>query len=254
MNYLSGIEAAFTNYIGETSIDELKNTITEKPMILIAGDQLTGKSTQAQKLAMHFNADFRSVGMLFREAASNRGITVAEQARLLLTERGIDVEIDYKTCQMIAGNTIQSKLAVIEGRQPAYMGSFMASLGKKNIVRLYFQCSIREQALRFLRREFGEPAYQIGKAQIPRGDYDTLESLRSEIENLELDGSSVVIDQFMENQNRDEDDRHRYSGLYGFDYGNLEGYDIILNTNEKEPDEVFDEVLRELESFGFRAD
>ena len=40
----------------------------------------------------------------------------------------------------------------------------------------------------------------------------------------------------MENQNRDEDDRHRYSGLYGFDYGNLEGYDIILNTNEKEPD------------------
>ena len=155
---------------------------------------------------------------------------------------------------MIAGNTLPSKLAVIEGRQPAYMGSFMASLGKKNIVRLYFQCSIREQALRFLRREFGEPAYKIGKAQIPRSDYDTLESLRSEIENLELDGSSAVIDQFMENQNRDEDDRHRYSGLYGFDYGNLEGYDIVMNTNEKEPDEVFDEVLKELESFGFRAD
>ena len=69
-----------------------------------------------------------------------------------------------------------------------------------------------------------------------------------------MDGSSAVVDQFMENQNRDEDDRHRYSGLYGFDYGNLEGYDIILNTNEKEPDEVFGEVLRELESFGFRAD
>ena len=84
MDYLSGIEAAFTNYIGETSIDELKNTITEKPMILIAGDQLTGKSTQAQKLAEHFDGDFRSVGMLFREAASNRGITVAEQALSLI--------------------------------------------------------------------------------------------------------------------------------------------------------------------------
>ena len=254
MDYISGIEAAFTKYIGESSIDELRNAITEKPMILIAGDQLTGKSTQAKKLAEHFGGDFRSVGMLFREAASNRGITVAEQARLLLTERGIDVEIDYKTCLMIAGNTIQSKLAVIEGRQPAYMGSFMASLGKENIVRLYFQCSIREQALRFLRREFGEDAYQTGKSEIPRKDYDNLESLRFEIENLELDGSAVVIDQFMENQNRDEDDRHRYSRLYRFDYGNLEGYDIILNTNEKEPDEVFNEVLKELESFGFRAD
>ncbi len=254
MDYISGIGTAFTKYIGESSIDELRDAINEKPMILIAGDQLTGKSTQAQNLAEHFGGDFRSVGMLFREAAANRGITVAEQARLLLTERGIDVEIDYKTCQMIAGNTIQSKLAVIEGRQPAYMGSFMASLGKKNIVRLYFQCSIREQALRFLRREFGEAAYQVGKAEIPRNDYENLESLRSEIENLELDGSSLVIDQFMENQNRDEDDRHRYSGLYGFDYGNLEGYDIIQNTNEKEPDEVFNEVLKELESFGFRAD
>tara|TARA_B100001123_G_scaffold182057_1_gene208355 strand:+ start:980 stop:1744 length:765 start_codon:yes stop_codon:yes gene_type:complete len=254
VDYISGIEAAFSKYIGESSIDSLRKAITEKSMILIAGDQLTGKSTQAQKLAEYFGGDFRSVGMLFREAASDRGITVAEQARLLLTERGIDVEIDYKTCQMIAGNTIQSKLAVIEGRQPAYMGSFMASLGKKNIVRLYFQCSIREQALRFLRREFGEAAYQIGKAQVPKNDYDNLESLKSEIENLELDGSSAVIDQFMENQNRDEDDKHRYSGLYGFDYGNLEGYDIVMNTNEKEPDEVFDEVLKELESFGFRAD
>jgi len=254
VDYISGIEAAFSKYIGESSIDALRKAITEKSMILIAGDQLTGKSTQAQKLAEYFGGDFRSVGMLFREAASGRGITVAEQARLLLTERGIDVEIDYKTCQMIAGNTIQSKLAVIEGRQPAYMGSFMASLGKKNIVRLYFQCSIREQALRFLRREFGEAAYQIGKAQVPKNDYDNLESLKSEIENLELDGSSAVIDQFMENQNRDEDDKHRYSGLYGFDYGNLEGYDIVMNTNEKEPDEVFDEVLKELESFGFRAD
>ena len=121
MDYISGIEAAFRKYIGENSINELKSAITEKPMILIAGDQLTGKSTQAKSLAEHFGGAFRSVGMLFRKAAANRGITVAEQARLLLTERGIDVDIDYKTCKMIAGNEIQSNLAVIEGRQPAYM-------------------------------------------------------------------------------------------------------------------------------------
>ena len=252
VDYISGIEAAFKTYIGDTSVEELKNTITEKPMILIAGDQLTGKSTQAQRLAEHFGGAFRSVGMLFREAAVKRGISVAEQARLLLTERGIDVDIDYKTCQMIAGNKIQSNLAVIEGRQPAYMGSFMASLGKKHIVRLYFQCSIREQALRFLRRESGEAAYQTGKSQIPNKKYGNLEELRTEIQVLDIGGE--VIDQFMENQNRDEDDRHRYSGLYGFDYGNLEGYDIILDTNNKEPEEVFEEVLKELESFGFRAD
>ena len=75
-------------------------------MILIAGDQLTGKSTQAKNLANYYQGTFYSVGNLFREVAAQRGITVAEQAKLLLTERGIDVEIDYKTCEMISGNKV----------------------------------------------------------------------------------------------------------------------------------------------------
>ena len=223
-------------------------------MILIAGDQLTGKSTQAKRLADYWGGSFYSVGSLFRQAAKDRGITVAEQARLLLVERGIDVDIDYKTCQMITGAKIKSNFGVIEGRQPAYMGSFMESLGKKNLVRLYFQCSIREQALRFLRREAGEDAYSIGKNQIPRGDYDNLEALEVEIKHLDIENKQKIMSDFIENQSRDEDDRHRYSGLYGFDYGNLEGYDIVLNTNDKEPEAVFEDVIKELGNLGFRAD
>ena len=253
MDYITGIETAFKTYIGEESITTLKNNITEKPMILIAGDQLTGKSTQAKRLADFFEGSFHSVGSLFREAAKKRGITVAEQARLLLVERGIDVEIDYKTCQVITGADIDSNLGVVEGRQPAYMGSFMASLGKINLVRLYLQCSIREQALRFLRREVGEEAYLAGKTQIPEKNYKNLESLNTEIERLDISQSDNLMSEFIENQSRDEDDRHRYSGLYGFDYGNLDGYDIVLNTNNKEPDNVFNEILEKLEEFGFRT-
>ena len=253
MDYITGIETAFKTYIGEESITKLQNNITEKPMILIAGDQLTGKSTQAKRLADFFAGSFHSVGSLFREAAKKRGITVAQQARLLLVERGIDVEIDYKTCQVITGADIDSKLGIVEGRQPAYMGSFMASLGKINLVRLYLQCSIREQALRFLRREVGEEAYLAGKDQIPEKDYKNLESLNTEIERLEISQSDDIMSEFIENQSRDEDDRHRYSGLYGFDYGNLDGYDIVLNTNNKEPDNVFNEILEKLKEFGFRT-
>ena len=253
MDYISGIESAFKTYIGEKSIDKLQENITDKPMILIAGDQLTGKSTQAKNLADFFNGSFHSVGALFREAAKNRGITVAEQAKLLLVERGIDVEIDYKTCQVITGSDIDTSLGVVEGRQPAYMGSFMASLGKKNLIRLYLQCSIREQALRFLRREVGEVAYLAGKEQIPEKDYKNLESLNTAIENLDIGQREEAMSEFIENQSRDEDDRHRYSGLYGFDYGNLEGYDIILNTNDKEPEMVFQEILDKLEKSGFRT-
>ena len=254
MDYLSGIESAFKTYIGPDSIDKLISRISDKSMILIAGDQLTGKSTQAKRLADYFGGDFHSVGMLFRESAASRGISVAEQARLLLTERGIDVEIDYKTCEMIAGDEITSNLGVIEGRQPAYMGNFMSSLGKKGLVRIYFKCSIREQALRFLRREVGENAYQMGKTSIPVKNYATLEQLDTEIKSLNLVEGQKVLQSFVENQNRDQDDRHRYSGLYGFDYGDLQGYDLVIDTSNKEVDEVFLDVVEKLKAFGFRAD
>ncbi len=253
MEYISGIETAFKNYIGLDSVDKLRNSINEKPMILIAGDQLTGKSTQAKNLANYFSGTFHSVGNLFREVAAKRGITVAEQAKLLLTERGIDVEIDYKTCEMISGENIRTNLGVIEGRQPAYMGSFMENLGKKNIVRIYFQCSIRDQALRFLRREIGEDAYTKGLENVPDLVYDSLESLKDEIFNLGLAESDDVVERFIENQDRDNDDRARYFSLYGFDYGNLDGYDIVINTTNKEADFVFKEVVRELEKSGFRT-
>ncbi len=253
MEYIAGIEKAFKDYIGSDSINKLREKITDKPMILIAGDQLTGKSTQAKNLAEYYRGTFYSVGNVFREVAAKKGITVAEQAKLLLTERGIDVEIDYKTCEMISGNSIDTNIGVIEGRQPAYMGSFMQELGKRNLVRIYFQCSIREQALRFLRREIGELAYQKGLANVPDIDYRTLKSLQDEIYNLELQDSNEVIQKFVDNQSRDEDDRERYSSLYGFDYGNLNGYDIVINTTNKEADFVFKEVVSELENFGFRT-
>ncbi len=253
MEYIVGIKQAFKKYIGLDSVEKLKDSINQKPMILIAGDQLTGKSTQAKNLAEKFSGTFHSVGNLFREVAAKRGITVAEQAKLLLTERGIDVEIDYKTCQMISGKNIDTNVGVIEGRQPAYMGSFMQTLGKTNIVRIYFQCSIRDQALRFLRREIGEVAYMKGLEHVPDRNYSNLESLRDEIHNLKLIDNDGVIDKFVENQNRDGDDRVRYSSLYGFDYGNLSGYDLVVNTTNKEADLVFDEVVSKLEKFGFRT-
>ena len=74
-----------------------------------------------------------------------------------------------------------------------------------------------------------------------------------EIFNLGLAESDDVVERFIENQDRDNDDRARYSSLYGFDYGNLDGYDIVINTTNKESDFVFKEVVRELEKSGFRT-
>ena len=95
--------------------------------------------------------------------------------------------------------------------------------------------------------------YDYILSNIYNGDYRTLKSLQDEIYDLELQDSNEVIQKFVDNQSRDEDDRERYSSLYGFDYGNLSGYDIVINTTNKEADFVFKEVVSELENFGFRT-
>ena len=247
MKYIEGIEKAFKEYIGENSIDELKRSITEKPMILIAGDQLTGKSTQAKRLSKIYNGKNLSVGTLFREEAKKRGVSVAEQARLLKKERGIDVQIDYSTCKMIGGAELDSDLAVIEGRQPAFMGGFMESIGKDNLVRIYLECSVREQALRFLKRETTKEDYLFVKENLPKEDFGNLEDVAKEINGMEIPNTESVMDAFIDNQNRDEDDRERYHKLYGFDYRDASGYDIIINTNDKEVGDVAKEINESIE-------
>ncbi len=73
MDPLKGIERAFTTQIGPDAVERLMATVTPLPVILIAGDQLTGKSTQARMLAGHFSGVCRSVGGLFRGGVQGRG-------------------------------------------------------------------------------------------------------------------------------------------------------------------------------------
>ena len=249
MKYVEGIERAFRKYIGNDSIKELKNGITEKPMILIAGDQLTGKSTQARALSENYNGENLSVGLLFREAAKKRGVSVGEQARLLKRERGIDVQIDYSTCKMIGGSELEGELAVIEGRQPAFMGGFMKSLGKDGLVRIYLGCTVREQALRFLKRETTEEDYFFVRNNLPNEDFENLEDAAREIEKLGLPNTENVMSAFIDNQNRDEDDRERYQKLYGFDYRDSTGYDIIIDTTNREIKEIEKELIERIEEY-----
>eukprot|EP01132_Coremiostelium_polycephalum_P008424 gene8424-10343_t len=208
------------------------------PMILIAGQQLTGKSTMANKLSKYYNGgQFYSVGGMFREFASQLGISVGEQSRLLrlvqegdeskndfknalhlLGGRRIDLELDYKTCKIISdinstGNN-NTKFSVIEGRQPALMGTFMQSLGRENLIKVYVTCSAREKAIRFLQREIGQEYAKIADQQIDKNlglDPSTpLSTLTNAISKLPLPNIDKVLDDFLKNQFRDEDDRKRY--------------------------------------------
>ena len=102
--------------------------------------------------------------------------------------------------------------------------------------------------------EYGWDKRQIEEREIEIAKVGESLGIKADhIYNLELPDSNDVIQKFVDNQSRDEDDKDRYSSLYGFDYGDLSGYDIVVNTTNKEADSVFKEVVSELENFGFRT-
>jgi hypothetical protein len=83
-------------------------------------------------------------------------------------EANVDVDIDYKTCELIAGEAFEGQAGVIEGRQPAFMGMYLReSFQKQNLVSLYLVCNLRERALRYLLREVGPEARQMADERMP---------------------------------------------------------------------------------------
>jgi len=244
----SNLESIFKKYVGAEALTRLGEKVRggEKvPMILFGGDQLTGKSSISRILCSHFplGGQFISVGEMFRAHAQRNNQTVAELSRDLRLQllnpnptRRVDVELDYATCEVISGFGING-YGVVEGRQPAVMGRFMENrCQKENLVKVLVTCSNRERAVRFIDRQFGKEAATIACKCLPlekEANYTDLASVGQYIAQLDLPNIEVVAKSFIENQNRDADDRARYMNLYGADYTNPFWYDIQIDTTEK---------------------
>lgn len=233
------LESLFVRRLGANCLERLGAQVTPKPMLLIAGDQLTGKSTLGLNVAKSSGAKFWSVGSAFRDAAAKRGVSIGEFSRLLLEAKSgdVDVEIDYRTCEMIAGRDFDAAVGVIEGRQPAFMALFLRErFHKQRCLSVYLQCDLRERALRFLLREFGSDAQTIGDRLLPRSG-DSIAAFTRHIGALPLPNIGAVAQAFADNQNRDETDAERYKQLYGIDYRDPRAYDIVIDTSGRTGDE-----------------
>jgi predicted cytidylate kinase len=85
--------------------------------ISFAGLHGTGKSTIAQRIAKHFNFEFYSSGMAFRESAKEHGMNLEKFSKYVENHPEIDEEIDEKVLSLARkeGNH------VFEGQLPSYI-------------------------------------------------------------------------------------------------------------------------------------
>ncbi len=121
--------------------------------ISFAGLHGTGKSTIAKQVANHFQFEFYSTGMAFRELAADHQMNLEEFSKYAEAHEEIDRQIDGK----ILGLAKTGKNFVFEGQLPTYMlgdlKDFAILLTCDDAIRLERMANRDEQSLEVQKHE-----------------------------------------------------------------------------------------------------
>lgn len=171
-------------------------------IISISGNQGSGKSTVAKRLAETLGWPRYYIGGMRREAALKRGLTLAEYNKLGEIDPSTDLEVDEY--QKKLGQTKDN--FVIEGRTSWYF--------IPHSLKIYLDVSDEEGAKRILlANRDGEDKYMT-----------TFEDVLASI------------------QRRRASDDKRYQQLFGINAHDLNNFDYVIDTTNLNQNEVFSQV------------
>jgi len=264
----SKLEQTFLRTLGPTALTKLASIPlpTQRFLITVGGDQLTGKSSLTRALTkssvlqsvVNGRIAHRSTGQTMRDLAAERGVGIGELSNILAQNSAddgaiVDVNLDYKTCEVVLGKyENDASMLVLEGRQPAVMASFCSEQVPTNTqipFRVYLKCSVREQALRYVGREVSEVARMEVEKYLPSNEmYETMEDVLERIQGQVFLGQhgkmEEIVAGFRTNMDRDADDKVRFDQLYGEEchYRNEKFYDLVVDTSFIEEEEKLNQV------------
>lgn len=179
-------------------------------MIITLGGHLgSGKSTLWKKLAEHFGLKRYSTGDFMRELALERGVSIIELNQIAETDGGvIDSILDERQKKLWA----EQDEFIIDGR----LAFHFIPHGKK----IFLTVTPEEAAKRIF-------------ADNTRKGLETHESIDDAARNITI---------------RRESENERYMKYYGVHIYDMSLYDIVIDTNYKTPEQVFDAVIQKLQT------
>ena len=129
--------------------------------ITISGPPGSGKTTVGKLLAKKLDYEFVSTGMVFRQMAEERSVSLAEFGEMALEDHEIDKELDARIIALAR----EKKNLILEGRLAAHM---LHSNGMKAF-KIMVDAHIHIRAERIAGRENKTPE-QVRKEIIARAD------------------------------------------------------------------------------------
>jgi cytidylate kinase len=231
-------EAALCAVGGRFAIREVDDSFTETPVILVAGDQASGKSTTAKELARHLGGAVGSTGNVVRRMAAERGLTFEAFQAELTNDPQADARNDLSAVQAIAAG----KVVVFESRLAGHIGSWLRSRGRRGLLSVYIDCSPRERALRVLERATCPTTRARVATLTPpqEGDLELLLKSWADIDDAAVREVSTAL---RAAASRDRTDCDRIRKAYGLDYSERSDFDLTVDSSQATVAEIVEHVL-----------
>ena len=181
-------------------------------IITITGEPGSGKSTVGKKLAEKLGYERHYIGQICRDAAKDKGMTLAEYNEYGETHPETDLEVD----------DYQKKLGkeknnfIIEGRTSWFL--------IPHSIKLYITV---------------DPL--VGAQRV----YEELKKENSRNEDKNIDTVEELV---KSQQRRMKSDNERYLKYYNKECFNKDNFDFVIDTSNFTPDEVFEKVWEYIES------
>ena len=175
--------------------------------ITIAGTQGSGKSTVCKVLEKKYGLQHVKISHIMRKMAEEKNITILEMNQL--------AEIDPEIDKMIDQATIELSNEFLRANKHAIFDSRMAWHFVPNSIKVFITADERVRAERILN-----------------------DGTRGSVENFDkIEETISSINSRMKSENE------RYKKYYGVDNLDMSNYDLILDSSNKSPDELAEEIV-----------
>ncbi len=167
-------------------------------IVVVGGTPGSGKSTVVSILAEKHGLTVVSSGVMFREEAVRRGMTLEEFGAYAQKHHEVDQELDAQVTKVVLGKG-QSEDLLVDSRLQAYI---LQREGAKSFA-VQIDAPLRVRAERVASRE-----------------------------------AKSVAQAMREVRERERSERTRYLSIYGIDIGDLSVYDLIVDSGDKTAEQV----------------